>query len=282
MKLGYICTNFNNSHFTVEAVRSLVASAVGQHELRVIVVDNQSTVEHRDVLERLAAEFPCVDLILNDENVGYFPGLNCGIRHARAQYPDIEYFVIGNNDLEFAPAFCKQVEAQRALLDTHAVLSPDIVTLDGEHQNPHFVHSISKVRELIYDIYYSNYLIAQVILWLARVSKRLTDRPDELGHREARHIYQGHGSCYLIGPKFFANFSELWAPTFLMGEEYFLSKQLNDKQIGVYYSPAIQVTHCCHGSLQSIPSEKIWALGRNAHRTYRMHTKIYNKSLTGS
>jgi GT2 family glycosyltransferase len=275
MKLGYVCTNFNNSHFTVDAVRSLVASAAGQHELCVVVVDNLSTADHRATLERLVAEFPCVDLIFNDENVGYFSGLNCGIRHVRARYPDVEYLIIGNNDLLFEPAFCGQVDAHRALMDIHAVVSPDILTLDGEHQNPHVVRSISKARELVYDLYYSNYLLAQMILWLSRTSRLVTDRSDELGHREAQYIYQGHGSCYLIGPKFFEHFSELWAPSFLMGEEYFLSKQLSDKGMRAFYSPSIRVTHCCHGSLRAIPSRNLWNFARDAHAIYRRYVKIF-------
>jgi GT2 family glycosyltransferase len=274
MRLGYVCTNFNNSHFTVDAVRSLVASAGARHELRIVVVDNLSTSEHRATLENLADEFACVDLLLNEENVGYFSGLNCGIRHIRAKYPEIEHLIIGNNDLLFAPEFTDQIDAERALLATHAVVSPDIVTLDGEHQNPHVIHAISKKREFVYDLYYSNFLLAQLILWLARISKRLTDRSDERSHRQAQHIYQGHGSCYLIGPKFFANFDELWAPTFLMGEEYFLSKQLSDREMQVYYSPTVQVTHCCHGSLRSMPSRKIWSLARDAHAVYRKHVQV--------
>ncbi|WP_090143108.1 glycosyltransferase family 2 protein [Limnohabitans sp. DM1] len=276
MKLGYVCTNFNNSHFTVDAVRSLAASSDDCHELRVVVVDNLSTPEHRATLHALASEFSCVDLILNDENVGYFPGLNCGIRHMRSKYPDFEYFVIGNNDLVFAPEFCSQVEDNRDLLDSHAVVSPDIVTLDGEHQNPHVIRTISKTREIVYDVYYSNYHLAQLILWFARKSKRLTDRSDELHYENAQYIYQGHGSCYLLGPKFFADFEELWAPTFLMGEEYFLSKQLSDRGLRVYYSPTIQVTHCWHGSLQSIPSRKLWQLAREAHLVYRKYINPFN------
>jgi GT2 family glycosyltransferase len=277
MKLGYICTNYNNSHYTVEAVRTLVASAGDKHQLCVIVVDNLSTAEHRDTLKQLAAEYPCVDLILNQENVGYFPGLNCGIRHARAKYPDFEYFVIGNNDLVFSQEFCDQLVSQRELLQTHAVVSPDIVTLDGEHQNPHVVTSISKTREIIYDLYYANYMMARVILWLARLSKRMTKRDDHLDHRKAQYIYQGHGSCYLIGPNFFANFKELWAPTFLMYEEYFLSKQLNDKNMSVYYTPTIEITHCYHGSMQAIPNRIIWEYARKSHFVYRKNTRFFNK-----
>lgn len=276
MKLAYVCTNYNNSHFTVDAVRSLVASTGDRHEVRVVVVDNMSTQEQRATLRALAAEFPYVDLVLNDNNVGYFPGLNCGIRHIRSRYPDFQHLVIGNNDLVFAPKFCTQMEENLSLLDSYAVVSPDIVTLDGEHQNPHVIRTISYMRELVYDLYYSNYRLAQAILWLARISKGFTDRTDELEYKNAQHIYQGHGSCYLIGPKFFRHFEELWAPTFLMGEEYFLSKQLADKNMSVYYTPTVQITHCCHGSLQSIPSRKVWELGKDAHKKYRICTPKYN------
>lgn len=274
MKLGYVCTNFNNSHFTVDAVRSLVASARDRHHLQIVVVDNLSTDAHRATLIELSKEFSCVEVLLNEANVGYFRGLNCGIRHLRNKYPDYEALVVGNNDLLFATGFCDQVEANTDLLDAHAVISPDIVTLDGEHQNPHVISSISKWREVVYDLYYSSYLLAQCILWLAKVSRRFTDRSDESNHSVAQHIYQGHGSCYLIGRKFFQHFDEFWAPTFLMGEEYFLSKQLSDQGLKVFYSPSVQVTHCCHGSLQTVHSKRIWELARDAHSVYRKHVKV--------
>lgn len=275
MKIAYVCTNFNNSYFTVEAVRSLVTSAAGAHELRVIVVDNQSQPAQIEPLRELAAQFPAaVELLLNEHNVGYFPGLNVGIRHLRANYPDFEHAVIGNNDLLFPTDFCARFERHRGLLDEHAVVSPDIVTLDGEHQNPHVIRSISKTRELVYDLYYANYLLARFILWAARVSRSVTDRRDEHQHHVAQAIYQGHGSCYLIGPKFFQHFADLWAPTFLMGEEFFLSKQLSDKGMQTWYDPAIKLTHCYHGSVGSVPSRLLWSLSRDAHRIYRRYVKL--------
>jgi GT2 family glycosyltransferase len=273
MNIGYICTNFNNSQFTVDAIRSLVASAADRHTLRVVVVDNLSTQEHREKLQALAAEFSFIDLILNDENVGYFPGLNCGIRHIKSKYPEFQYLIIGNNDLIFAPEFCTQVEDSHSLLDLYAVVSPDIVTLDGEHQNPHVIGMISKKREFVYDLYYSNYHLAKLILWCAEKTKRFTSRSDVRHYKKAQYINQGHGSCYLIGPQFFAHFEELFAPTFLMGEEYFLSKQLSDRNLKVWYEPAIQLTHSYHGSLASLPSRKKWELARTAHRVYRRYVR---------
>lgn len=276
MKLGYVCTNFNNSHFTVDAVRSLVASAASVHELHIVIVDNLSTMEQVEILRKLAAEFPSVvDLLLNDKNVGYFSGLNCGIRCMRERYPEVQHLVIGNNDLLFPAEFCATIERNISLLEQYAVVSPDIVTPEGEHQNPHVIRTVSRTRELVYDLYHSNYWLAQAILWAARVSRSVTDRRDERQHRTAQFIYQGHGSCYLIGPKFFRHFQELWAPTFLMGEEYFLSKQLSDQGMQVWYDPAITLTHCYHGSLRSVPSRKVWKLAREAHKIYRRYVKVF-------
>jgi len=274
VKLGYVCTNYNNSHHTVEAVRSLVLSAGAGHELHVVVVDNRSGPDSVATLRELAAATPCVDLLLNDENVGYFKGLNGGIRRLRERHPDVQHLVIGNNDLLFPPGFCDAVQQQLALFEQHPVVSPDILTLDGEHQNPHVIHTISRKRELVYDLYYASYALALAIRWAARITRTFSDRGDEQQHGVAQPIYQGHGSCYLIGPQFFRHFEELWAPTFLMGEEYFLSKQLSDKGMKTFYTPTIQLTHCCHGSLAALPSRKAWEFARDAHKIYRQHVRV--------
>ncbi len=274
MKLGYICTNFNNSHFTANAVRSLVESAGNVNELHIVIVDNLSSAKDRVELKKIKDTYSCVDLVLNEENIGYFQGLNTGIRHLRQLHPAVEYIVIGNNDLIFPQSFCSDVQNQIPLLHEYAVVSPDIVTLDGVHQNPHVINKISKFREFVYDIYYLNYLLAQIILRVARVTKIFTDRTDELQYKIPQPIYQGHGSCYLIGPKFFKHFTEFWAPTFLMGEEYFLSKQLSDHDLQCYYTPNINLTHCCNGSLRDVPNYKVWQLARDAHKVYRKYVKV--------
>lgn len=275
MEIGYICTNYNNTHYTVDAVRSLVESAKGRFKLRAIIVDNKSNAECVLQLQELKNEFSCVDLILESENLGYFKGLNSGIRYLRKNYPNVQLAVIGNNDLIFPPEFCDSIYGQRSIFEEHAVVSPDILTLDGEHQNPHVIAKISRARELVYDIYYSNYLLAFAIRWLASATRKFTDRKDEEQYAKPQEIYQGHGSCYLIGPKFFKHFNELWAPSFMMGEEYFLSKQLSDAGMKTYYTPNIKLRHCCNGSLASLPSRKSWEFGRDAHKIYRKHIKVF-------
>lgn len=277
MHIAYVCTNYNNSAFTVAAVTSLMKCS-GDHDLRVIVVDNASRAEEVEILHRLSVAHPIVHVIASAGNVGYFAGLNLGIEASRKLYPDIGWVVAGNNDLEFPEDFCDCVQRAQSGLREHSVISPDIVTLDGEHQNPHVISDISPVREIFYDLYYSNYYLGQAIYKLAKMFPKATRRGDEDQWQTARPIYQGHGACYLLTPKFFDKYGTLWAPTFMMAEELFLSLQLKRGGEQVYYSPAIRVTHHWHGSLQSVPSRRRWNMARDAHREYRKHVKVFQST----
>jgi GT2 family glycosyltransferase len=274
MKIGYVCTNYNNSADTREAVCSLLGD--GGDEYRIVVVDNHSDGKNVEGLKNVASEFQHVELILNQDNVGYFKGLNMGIRHLRTSRPDIHMMVVGNNDLVFPADFAESIRRNLSTLEKYAVVSPDIVTLDGAHQNPHVISKIGKFREFIYNLYYANYYLAIAIRQLAKLTRSFTDRPDETRHDVAQEIYQGYGACYVLGPVFFRHFEELWAPSFLMHEEYFLSKQLSDKGLSVYYEPAIKVLHRCHGAMATITGRKAWEAARAAQKIYRQHVRIFS------
>jgi GT2 family glycosyltransferase len=273
MKLGFVFTNFNNYRFTAEAVRSIAASSAWGSS-RVVIVDNNSEGSDVAQLQRMKIEYPGVHVILNTENIGYFRGLNVGLRHLREAYPDVDHVVVGNNDLFFPPSFASDVARKRDLFDHYPVIAPDLVTLDGVHQNPHVISRISKIREAVWDVYYSNYVLALLLRQVARLSRRLTERRDYEEYTVARTIHQGYGACYILGPIFFRDFGELWAPTFLMGEEYFLSMQLERKGYAVYYEPSILVQHHDHATLDKVPSKRLWEIARDAHRVYRKYVKV--------
>jgi GT2 family glycosyltransferase len=273
MKIGYVCTNYNNSPFTCEAIKSLAAN-VG-HRFQIVVVDNASNAPSVAEVRDCAARHDNVQLICNASNLGYFRGLNVGIGWLRREFPELEAIVVGNNDLVFPPGFADALSANRDKLSAHAVISPNIVTLDGIHQNPHVIRRISKLREVVYDLYYANFHLAMMIRRIARLTSKFTDRDDESEHAIAQPIYQGHGACYILTPIFFRHFSELWAPSFLMGEEFFLSRQLEEKGMQVFYEPSIIIQHHCHGAIDQVPSRRIWEISRAAHRLYRQHVRIF-------
>ena len=265
MLLGFVFTNFNNSKYTVEAVRSLARSADWER-FRICVVDNASREEEKIPLVLLSREFPSINILFNETNVGYFPGLNLGIHAVREQNPMLETMFVGNNDLDFPPTILDQVESCRPLLVEHPVLSPDIVTLDGLHQNPHILHRVSRFRRFMWNLYYSNYFLGMAIRSAAGWTRQFTRMKDGDHHATPSPVDQGFGACYLLGPLFFRHFQQLWAPTFLMHEEYFFSLQLESKGYKVFYTPSIQVRHHWHASVGSLPGRKIWELSRDSYR----------------
>jgi GT2 family glycosyltransferase len=272
-RVGFVMTNYNNASYTRGAVESL-AKSPDWAECDVAIVDNNSTPEDVDALRRLQQEHPRVHLVLNESNLGYFRGLNVGLRYLREREPALNLIVVGNNDLVFPPDFVSALWANAALLERHWVIAPDLITLDGVHQNPHVLNAISKPRQAVYDLYFASYPLALSIRWIARITRRFTSRTDTGAHRIAGPIYMGYGACYILGPQFFRNFSELWAPVFLMGEEYFLSKQLGDRGQQVYYEPSIRVQHYDHASIDKLPSRQMWLVARESHRVYRRYERL--------
>jgi len=274
VKIGFVFTNYNNSHFTREAIHSLYLNEEW-NDSYVAVVDNNSGEEDINLLKEIKRDYPSIHLILNSENLGYFKGLNAGIEYLRSKDEKINHIVVGNNDLCFPSNFIASIHDNASKIENYAVISPNIITSDGVHQNPHVVDKVSKFREIIFDLYFSNYYLAVIIKKIAAATKRFTDRKDEEQFEIAQTIYQGCGACYILGPLFFSYFESLWAPTFLMGEELFLSRQLASKNLRLYYEPSIVVYHHCHATLEKIPSKRFWEISRESHRVYRKYVKIW-------
>jgi GT2 family glycosyltransferase len=268
MQIGFVFTNYNNATLTCQAVESLVNGA-GWSDSRVVVVDNDSRPQDVQQLRVLQSRYPELRLILHDANVGYFPGLNLGLAFLRQEFPELSCVVAGNNDLLFPPDFHEQVQSCQDLLSRYAVLAPDLTTIDGVHQNPHVIRAISPIREVIWDAYYFDYRVARLIALIARVTRRLSRRADSDQHRTPQSIYQAYGACFILTPLFFQHFEQLWAPTFLMGEEYFLSHQVEAQGLELYYDPRIRVIHHEHASVARLPAKEFWKISKASHAVYR-------------
>lgn len=272
-KIGFVFTNFNNANYTINAIKSL-QNEINEGHAQIVIVDNNS--DQKDILKLkcFVEKYLDVEIILSKENVGYFKGLNIGIRYLRQNYPQINCMIVGNNDVLFPSNFYKSILNKKNVILKYPVVSPDIVTSDGFHQNPHVVEGISKFREFLYDLYHLNYNFARLIIKLAKVTHRFTRRKDEDNYEKSGEIYQGYGACYILTPKFFEFFEELHSPTFLMYEEYFLSRQLSEKGFKIYYEPSISITHLMHASTDKLPGRLKWKFSKQSHKEYRRYIKI--------
>ena len=83
-RLSAVIPNFNHGAVVGEAIRAMAEQTPAADEI--IVVDDGSTDNSAEVLERLSKEFPRLLVLRLEENRGAIFALNHGLKHARGQY----------------------------------------------------------------------------------------------------------------------------------------------------------------------------------------------------
>lgn len=275
MKYAFICTNYNNSHYTQGAVDTLIAGE--NPPALIVVVDNDSTPDQQTELRRLVSGKRTVELLFSDKNVGYFAGLNLGLHRALAMLPDADAYIVGNNDLEFPADFGTKLDRRRETIAARMVVAPNILTVTGVRQNPHAIRPISRFRGLILDGYAASFNLARLLTWVARITQKKTRRKDVDHHHAEGFIFMGLGACYILSPRFIEAVGELPAEVFLMHEEFFLSRRIAEEGEAVYYVPDIVITHHDHGSVGSVSSRLIWKYWRASHKSYRRYVPRFGR-----
>jgi glycosyltransferase involved in cell wall biosynthesis len=266
--IGFVFTNYNNSNLTIQALKSIFSSP-SSYRCFVVVVDNCSHDDEVQILSEAKYIHNNIHIVENKDNVGYFCGLNVGVSYLRDRFPGLNTVVIGNNDLVFPIDFVNLLDCSKHQFSFLPVICPDIVTLDDVHQNPHVIKDISRFREIVWDVYFSNYHLAMIIQKVASLLRTMFNRKDYQSHSIPQYIYQGYGACYILTKCFFDHFESLWAPTFLMGEEFFLAKQLESRGYRMFYEPSISVRHHDHASMSKLPSKRLWHITKTYHKIYR-------------
>ena len=160
MRIGFVFTNFNNSLLTIQSVKSIEDNRLDV-ECRVVIVDNDSTCGEKQILaEAIMPSF--VKILWNKNNIGYFSGLNSGLDDINDGDFDCDLIIIGNNDLVFDEVFFKSICNNYHKMINHSVVCPSILTIDGVYQNPHLFKEVGRLREFVWDLFYSNYFLSEL------------------------------------------------------------------------------------------------------------------------
>jgi GT2 family glycosyltransferase len=135
----YIVTlNWNLAGETTSCVESVIDAGVPKD--RIVVVDNGSTDESAATL---ATHFgPTLDLIRNEQNLGFAGGVNIGIRHALER--GAAAILILNNDTVIDPTMLRTLNAakEKHSLERAGILSPAVYL----YEQPERVWRLGDVR----------------------------------------------------------------------------------------------------------------------------------------
>lgn len=117
MKIAIVILNYNGIKNTLECIESLRACDKKNIDLEIIVVDNNSSDNSKELLRKHKS----VSLIENHLNLGYSGGMNSGVRKALQDKAD--YILLLNNDIVADTKFLANM-VKKAKKDT--ILSPKI------------------------------------------------------------------------------------------------------------------------------------------------------------
>ncbi|WP_310556237.1 glycosyltransferase [Flavobacterium sp.] len=271
MKTAFVCVNYNNSKITQDYIVN-VLDIKKNYDVKIIVVDNAS--EENDV-NGLSVYINClkndnVILLKSNSNLGYFKGLNLGMNYLEKS--EFDYFVIGNNDLIFDENFINNLKSKKIKNEVF-VIAPNIIRLDGVHQNPHIVTKFSPIQNLYRKIFFSNYYIGIFVQFVYNKLRTKLVKEDRVNNDKEQEILMGYGACYILTKSFFNIFNELDAPVFLMGEEGILANQVLSGNGVTLYCPDLIVNHHDHSSIGKVPSKTLYKFSQDSFKYYLKNLK---------
>ncbi|HLC38621.1 MAG TPA: glycosyltransferase, partial [Patescibacteria group bacterium] len=120
IKVAIIVLNWNQKRMTTKCVASLIENDWPNY--KIIVADNNSTDGSPEYLkQKFGAK---IFLLKNPKNLGYAEGNNQALKWAQKQ--DFDYFLVVNNDCEFAKNFLTEMLRAAAIFPEAGMIAPKV------------------------------------------------------------------------------------------------------------------------------------------------------------
>ncbi len=168
-------------------------------------------------------------LLREKENLGYARGNNLGVDFLLRRFPEIDSFLITNDDIQFISSnvIDKLTEKMASLADV-AVIGPRIVNLQDEEQLPELTPPPI------------GWEIRRNVL-LPILGRRLRGRMR--GKVESGYVYRLEGCFMLVRKEDFLACGKFDERTFLYREEAILAERLKAVGKRMYYDASVSIRH---------------------------------------
>lgn len=234
--LAIVIVSFNTRDMLRDCLRALPA-AVGPLSCMTYVVDNASG---DGSVEMVRAEFPGVELIASDKNLGFARANNVALERA-----DARYLLLLNPDTEAEPG---SLERLVAFMDAHpraGACGPLLLNSDGTLQ-PNGRRFPTLLREVL----------AVTGAW--RLVPRWYERRLVYGRADLKaesEVDQVSGACILVRRDAMAQVGPLDDRFFMFYEEVEWCRRIRDTGWEIWLVPAARVVHHWMGSVRRASKE---------------------------
>lgn len=262
-KITFVAVVYNNYDDTYKFCQSLSTMTSGAYSMNCVLIDNSDDLNVKNNIKNLETAFSFLKVVDPGSNLGYFGAFNYFLQ--KVDFDPLGILVFCNNDLVFDTTFCSLL-SEKKYPDKVLVVCPDVVTADGVHQNPHHLNRISVFERVRFDLYFSCYFVACLLLKIKRtINPFIKKRKISTQMLVESEINQGVGACYVMLPKFFECNSCLFFPWFLYGEEACLSWQVHSSRGCLWFDPSLKVWHAESATLSKLPRRTTYQFARNSY-----------------
>jgi hypothetical protein len=232
--IAFIILNYNTWEMTIRCVDSILRTC--KQNYTIYIVDNGSTNDSYYNLNKQFENNKNVKVISN-ENTGYAKGNNVGIRNAMKDGHDI--ITITNNDVIFLDDSIDYMYRFLEKNQNATVVSPYILSPEGELQNLPSLKPIKPLDYLLYNTKLSNFSSLN--------RKRQYHQEYNLSvdsiRNEPIHIYKFSGCCFMVRREKLEKIGLFDENTFLYYEEDILCYKMNKLGYKAYFLPDSKIIH---------------------------------------
>ncbi len=259
-KFVFVILHYKNYYNTIQCIDSILENII-YNNFDIVVVDNCSANGSAEKIKEKYYRNSKINVLIRQCNTGYAKGNNFGCEYAKKNLnPD--FLCVLNNDttIEQQDFITKIINKHHD--DPFDILGPDIISMDGLHQNPlrQKQLNIEEVNKRI--SHYRSFLflnrmhIEEILMKIVRPFKKksafkeMIDNKKENYEEEQRNIVL-HGSCLVFSKSFFENKENVFFDkTFMYAEEYILAFLAEKYECCLLYYPEVSIHHKECGSIE--------------------------------
>lgn len=235
VKVGIVILNWNGWGYTKECLKAIQKIKNTNFNTLTIVVDNGST---DGSVKKIQNEFPKIELLKNDANLGFSKGNNIGIKHALKN--ECEFVLILNNDVVVTPDLLEEL-LNTSKINNAFIVSPKIYFYKGFE----FHKSKYKQSELGKVIWFAG----GIIDWNNIIGyHRGVDAVDKGQLDKDSEIDYATGACVLIDCLMFEKIGFFDEKYFLYYEDLDFCQRAKKSGSRIYYSSKAKAWHKNAGS----------------------------------
>jgi hypothetical protein len=270
-----IIVTFQNAGEIAACLRSLIA-AEPQRRVFLFLIDNASTDATRQIIKATINDLPKprfrVDLILNDENLGFTRAVNQGLQRYFAASDAKDAPVLFLNPDTVAPADSLALLLEKLYVFPDAgVIAPQLVHTDGR------IQSSCRRFPRQWDLFCE----------LSGLSRLFPNSPHlnrwkmgDFDHQHAMEVDQPQGACLLAKPEVVQQVGK-WDERFpIFFSDVDWCRRAKEKGWKIRFEPAVQVMHAQGVSVRQVRPAAIWSSHLSFWRYLRKYENNWREKIS--